>query len=161
MCCVVVYVFFFKQKTAYEMRISDWSSDVCSSDLNEMRHAVQIRSEQNEGIVDYRAPDAPPRSSIAWSFDVATTHETGRAQIRHISTRGLQGSTSMSLDVGSMIRSEERRVGKECVSTCRYRWSPYNSKQNKTITQQPDTIASQVTEITEINNETNNKINNN
>src|SRR3546814_3139300 len=31
---VVLYVFFFKQKTAYEMRISDWSSDVCSSDLN-------------------------------------------------------------------------------------------------------------------------------
>src|SRR3546814_11185321 len=31
--CVVVYFFFFKQKTAYEMRISDWSSDVCSSDL--------------------------------------------------------------------------------------------------------------------------------
>src|SRR3546814_6332553 len=35
MCCIVVglYVFFFRQKTAYEMRISDWSSDVCSSDL--------------------------------------------------------------------------------------------------------------------------------
>src|SRR3546814_7152989 len=31
--CVVLCVFFFKQKTAYEMRISDWSSDVCSSDL--------------------------------------------------------------------------------------------------------------------------------
>src|SRR3546814_7023078 len=31
--CVVFFVFFFKQKTAYEMRISDWSSDVCSSDL--------------------------------------------------------------------------------------------------------------------------------
>src|SRR3546814_8902151 len=31
--CVLCYVFFFKQKTAYEMRISDWSSDVCSSDL--------------------------------------------------------------------------------------------------------------------------------
>src|SRR3546814_1212348 len=77
---------------------------------NEMRHAVQIRSEQNEGIVDYRAPDAPPRSSIAWSFDVATTHETGRAQIRHISTRGLQGSTSMSLDVGSMIRVDRKRT---------------------------------------------------
>src|SRR3546814_3179782 len=29
-----IFVFFFKQKTAYEMRISDWSSDVCSSDLN-------------------------------------------------------------------------------------------------------------------------------
>src|SRR3546814_17363508 len=31
--CVVLMIFFFKQKTAYEMRISDWSSDVCSSDL--------------------------------------------------------------------------------------------------------------------------------
>src|SRR3546814_10097342 len=30
---IVVFIFFFKQKTAYEMRISDWSSDVCSSDL--------------------------------------------------------------------------------------------------------------------------------
>src|SRR3546814_3436792 len=35
-CFVFLFVFFFKQKTAYEMRISDWSSDVCSSDL----HAV-------------------------------------------------------------------------------------------------------------------------
>src|SRR3546814_2364708 len=32
--CCLVSVFFFKQKTAYEMRISDWSSDVCSSDLS-------------------------------------------------------------------------------------------------------------------------------
>src|SRR3546814_5671614 len=32
-CLSVIYIFFFKQKTAYEMRISDWSSDVCSSDL--------------------------------------------------------------------------------------------------------------------------------
>src|SRR3546814_3176514 len=35
--CCVIFVFFFKQKTAYEMRISDWSSDVCSSDLHHMR----------------------------------------------------------------------------------------------------------------------------
>src|SRR3546814_19900846 len=31
--CIIIFLFFFKQKTAYEMRISDWSSDVCSSDL--------------------------------------------------------------------------------------------------------------------------------
>src|SRR3546814_1472039 len=31
--CLIKFFFFFKQKTAYEMRISDWSSDVCSSDL--------------------------------------------------------------------------------------------------------------------------------
>src|SRR3546814_8640382 len=53
MCCVIVCVisafvydwlvfFFFKQKTAYEMRISDWSSDVCSSDL-ECRGATRLR----------------------------------------------------------------------------------------------------------------------
>src|SRR3546814_4165846 len=42
-CWFLIYVFFFffKQKTAYEMRISDWSSDVCSSDLNEEDEAVQ------------------------------------------------------------------------------------------------------------------------
>src|SRR3546814_1861240 len=34
---MLVYIFFFKQKTAYEMRISDWSSDVCSSDLDDAR----------------------------------------------------------------------------------------------------------------------------
>src|SRR3546814_6705230 len=36
-CLVALYFFFFKQKTAYEMRISDWSSDVCSSDLSNIR----------------------------------------------------------------------------------------------------------------------------
>src|SRR3546814_9555385 len=42
--CVLVFFcfFFFKQKTAYEMRISDWSSDVCSSDLAILRHAREV-----------------------------------------------------------------------------------------------------------------------
>src|SRR3546814_6767986 len=38
--CVYIFIFFFKQKTAYEMRISDWSSDVCSSDLLSLCHPV-------------------------------------------------------------------------------------------------------------------------
>src|SRR3546814_9041782 len=37
-CCLWFLFFFFKQKTAYEMRISDWSSDVCSSDLDRLMH---------------------------------------------------------------------------------------------------------------------------
>src|SRR3546814_4893275 len=41
MWCEVVFFFFFKQKTAYEMRISDWSSDVCSSDLAARLHAAR------------------------------------------------------------------------------------------------------------------------
>src|SRR3546814_16255010 len=45
-CYLYLYVFFFKQKTAYEMRISDWSSDVCSSDLTEPEVAWVGRTEQ-------------------------------------------------------------------------------------------------------------------
>src|SRR3546814_3206614 len=90
--------FFFKQKTAYEMRISDWSSDVCSSDL--------LRSETMGG--------PPLNSLILKPYFVGGTPllalPRGRA---HPDGRHDQ-------------RSEERRVGKECVSTCRSRWSPYH-----------------------------------
>src|SRR3546814_3201287 len=44
---VVFFIFFFKQKTAYEMRISDWSSDVCSSDLG--HHALVVREVTDQG----------------------------------------------------------------------------------------------------------------
>src|SRR3546814_5314981 len=85
-----VCFFFFKQKTAYEMRISDWSSDVCSSDL------------YRERICDH------PGTS-----DVFASHD--RTEINIIQSF-----------VDEAARSEERRVGKECVSTCRSRWSPYH-----------------------------------
>src|SRR3546814_983677 len=45
----IIYFFFFKQKTAYEMRISDWSSDVCSSDLHPRCH--DAGSDKNSGFV--------------------------------------------------------------------------------------------------------------
>src|SRR3546814_7337411 len=87
--------FFFKQKTAYEMRISDWSSDVCSSDL--------MRSLLNQKI---RAANTKTRMTSSRS--------------EHMNHRAVQPPFNNDL-----IRSEERRVGKECVSTCRSRWSPY------------------------------------
>src|SRR3546814_2319367 len=86
----IMYFFFFKQKTAYEMRISDWSSDVCSSDLP----CVFLRHRLAPGG-DLRMI---PRSQ----------HFGDRAPFPYLR------------------RSEERRVGKECVSTCRSRWSPYH-----------------------------------
>src|SRR3546814_5276598 len=99
---VLFYFFFFKQKTAYEMRISDWSSDVCSSDL--LRAA-----------------------------NCGADHERRRAVPRREGPLGGQRSTRSDKRGGSMTlpkyasrRSEERRVGKECVSTCRSRWSPYH-----------------------------------
>src|SRR3546814_2013627 len=97
-----MFVFFFKQKTAYEMRISDWSSDVCSSDLllNEGFEAQQAVSTFGERLL----------AKGARSF---------RAQLGKRLVR-------MGFDRELASRSEERRVGKECVSTCRSRWSPYH-----------------------------------
>src|SRR3546814_6304518 len=91
--------FFFKQKTAYEMRISDWSSDVCSSDLDSAA-ALAAPLRARVGRVD------PDRIGVCRT----------RAESRLVGANRHRGAT---------VRSEERRVGKECVSTCRSRWSPY------------------------------------
>src|SRR3546814_5090909 len=91
--------FFFKQKTAYEMRISDWSSDVCSSDLRPLRvHGEASGSELTERVVEL-------------------LEQVGLGR-QHLYRYPHQFSG------GQRQRSEERRVGKECVSTCRSRWSP-------------------------------------
>src|SRR3546814_2714868 len=103
-------LFFFKQKTAYEMRISDWSSDVCSSDLRvgafayDQRHVEAARG-QDGGHVD---------------VGQERHHDIGRL----FADQRPQGA--QALPGGQRTRSEERRVGKECVSTCRSRWSPYH-----------------------------------
>src|SRR3546814_6071385 len=99
-----IFVFFFKQKTAYEMRISDWSSDVCSSDL---RRGQALR----------KAPDAPAPGA---AHGPAPGDPDGRGR-RH--RRGARPPRP-GRDLRERTRSEERRVGKECVSTCSYRWSP-------------------------------------
>src|SRR3546814_4073083 len=96
--------FFFKQKTAYEMRISDWSSDVCSSDLTLPGNNFTART-----VHCYRRPTVPAgRCSEVFSKELRESR---------------RGAMSVSAD---HTRSEERRVGKECVSTCRSRWSPYH-----------------------------------
>src|SRR3546814_1997364 len=97
--------FFFKQKTAYEMRISDWSSDVCSSDLL----AVRVIHDEIFLVHARRELDDLGRHFEERFVEAA---EQGHRPF---------GQTGV-LD----HRSEERRVGKECVSTCRSRWSPYH-----------------------------------
>src|SRR3546814_5843799 len=102
---VILFFFFFKQKTAYEMRISDWSSDVCSSDLigqQQMRPAAQPPASRRIGEA---IADKPPEQRNPCSH-------------RHPLHADRQRAAHMDQ------RSEERRVGKECVSTCRSRWSP-------------------------------------
>src|SRR3546814_7589448 len=104
MCCFCLF-FFFKQKTAYEMRISDWSSDVCSSDLAAFAVAVV----QAQGV-----------QAFAQSLQGQRRDHVEAAATPFV--RPPQGCQC----VVHARRSEERRVGKECVSTCRSRWSPYH-----------------------------------
>src|SRR3546814_9258731 len=100
----VYFFFFFKQKTAYEMRISDWSSDVCSSDLQHRTVGLRARmglhigkgaAEQRLGALDGQA-------------------------FRHVHI--------LAAAVIAPARSEERRVGKEGVGPCRTRGWPYHSE---------------------------------
>src|SRR3546814_10410489 len=67
-CCIFVLIFFFKQKTAYEMRISDWSSDVCSSDLHRdlLRRDGRRRGGGGPAHPVQRRPVAAGRASPLW-----------------------------------------------------------------------------------------------
>src|SRR3546814_10703899 len=114
LCCVsckldiVVFLLFFfcKQKTAYEMRISDWSSDVCSSDL--------LAANKNDRLTAHL-----PTLELARFCNLALMADEQPTGVENPLEFKIE-----NLRVG--IRSEERRVGKECVSTCRSRWSPYH-----------------------------------
>src|SRR3546814_10919721 len=110
--CVVV--FFFKQKTAYEMRISDWSSDVCSSDL--VLQECRDRQAQH-GLSPQRRVDRVGRAALKRT--ARPFH--GCLSLTTIGCHGV--NPVVRTDV---VSSAERRVGKEGVSTCRSRWSPYH-----------------------------------
>src|SRR3546814_15320527 len=118
------------------MRISDWSSDVCSSDLH--LHAPDARSRNNLSLL--------PCLDVAGKFE--RTHEMrmlfksvlasvvltalgGCAAVTPgaVPANGTNVPASIAISVGpcfGFCRSDERRVGKECVSPCRSRWSPYH-----------------------------------
>src|SRR3546814_18610849 len=107
--------FFFKQKTAYEMRISDWSADVCSSDL---QHMV---GERPVGVGLRLRPAPPSRLAV---------NRVGQHRRDGIPARVGQIQEMPHITLRS--RSEERSVGKECVSKCRSLRSPYHyTKKNK------------------------------
>src|SRR3546814_9678573 len=80
---VVLSMFFFKQKTAYEMRISDWSSDVCSSDLDEHCRQAALPIQNRRASSDRRRHLAPrPRDELTAAIGAAPRHRlrAGRAE---------------------------------------------------------------------------------
>src|SRR3546814_8429252 len=103
----MVFVF-FKQKTAYEMRISDWSSDVCSSDLEDFKEVDGMLTARSRVIEP--AYNAKERELDVVSRTLISLFEQLVKQSRKLPPE--------------VLRSAERRVGKECVSTCSSRCSP-------------------------------------
>src|SRR3546814_13073768 len=102
------------------MRISDWSSDVCSSDLGEF-----VREGRRAcGVVG---------ASLGIDAELERQHhlEWRRAGAHHISEGVVQGDPGEAAPVARAPRSEERRVGKEGVSTCRSRLSTYSIQKKK------------------------------
>src|SRR3546814_21134196 len=93
------------------MRISDWSSDVCSSDLvGHFKFSLLF-------------------VAVGWNF-LYTAGTSMLADCYRPSEKAQVQAINECLLFGAAARSEERRVGKECVSTCRYRWAPYPHKKN-------------------------------
>src|SRR3546814_20787723 len=114
--------------TAYEMRISDWSSDVCSSDLiDRFSFRPQDRFLAGQGVVtephsfDVEVVAVVNGKRHVWKY----ANPEGRTRIAAdaAKTGGIENALAGPAPVGE-TRTEERRVGKECVSTCRSRGLP-------------------------------------
>src|SRR3546814_14959742 len=113
------------------MRISDWSSDVCSSDLirttqaylkDLFEHNTRFagRSFQQIYHVDFFRQGEKVAECDSWVF------RTDRDEARERGTKYTETKGKVVPFTDEQLRSEERRVGKECVSTCRSRWTPYH-----------------------------------
>src|SRR3546814_14612967 len=100
------------------MRISDWSSDVCSSDLP-VQWKYRGRSHRSPPHMIH-----PNQNGLHPSFCYTIFAANSSREFR--CTFDYADHPNFVEVAGEWSRSEERRVGKECVSTCRSRWSPYN-----------------------------------
>src|SRR3546814_15832608 len=101
------------------MRISDWSSDVCSSDLRIENGKTRMFTRSGNDWTDKWAQITEVAGRLplkqAWlDGEVVALDEQGNVSFQTLKNMARSGKQ----------RSEERRVGKECVSTCRSRWSP-------------------------------------
>src|SRR3546814_20910827 len=106
------------------MRISDWSSDVCSSDLRVSSNTYTTSPSQSGEILGDRSG-----INLRGLGENQTLILVDGRRLSGVSAGFRPGQPNINgipLAAVERIRSEERRVGKECVSTCRSRWSPYD-----------------------------------
>src|SRR3546814_1300446 len=112
--CIIVIFFFFKQKTAYEMRISDWSSDVCSSDLTKLQRSspdgraasIAVIGGQ-DGCARSKLIDGTGTGYLASDRQRAGAVELERAIVRNVACKGARCATI----------SDSERSGGYCRST--------------------------------------------
>src|SRR3546814_1116689 len=104
-CIVSMCIFFFKQKTAYELRISDWSSDVCSSDLWLLDDTLALSLAQQ-----------PPAA-------LAELEQRARGQR---ALRSAQRSELFDVLAPAITKIGRASCRDRVFSTCRSRWSPYH-----------------------------------
>src|SRR3546814_18480327 len=123
-----VLFFFFKQKTAYDVRISDWSSDVCSSDLGPGAGGGATGTMHRAWVCGLPGVGHGPLG-----LGAGGTGSVGGGT-------GPDAPGTGRLPAQRSSRSAARRGGKECVSTCRSRWAPSHSPKK--------TICSTATELT-------------
>src|SRR3546814_14990675 len=101
------------------MRISDWSSDVCSSDLR----IREPRTKPLRAGLNHALPGEV--DVVGKAHERRITHQVADIAVP-VRRRMVDVPPILDADKVGNLRSEERRVGKECVSTCRSRRSPYN-----------------------------------
>src|SRR3546814_13041373 len=111
------------------MRISDWSSDVCSSDL----HAIVALKPGD--VIPINVPEELQMLVERTPFGIGIPGEAN-------------GNAALKIRAIAMpSRSEERRVGKECVSKCRSRWSPYHKEKKTKINHNDQDIKNQMMKV--------------
>src|SRR3546814_17777589 len=114
------------------MRISDWSSDVCSSDLDRLVLAGRKKQALRYGENPHQA--AAAYGSGAPRAGVITAEQLQGKALSYNNLNDTNAAFELVAEFAAptvAIRSEERRVGKECVCTCRSRWSPSREKKKK------------------------------
>src|SRR3546814_16000186 len=123
-------VFFFKQKTAYEMRISDWSSDVCSSDLPRRVYRVDCREVIDELLGKDLPQFRPEVSADPRDLRRRPRRRLGRACSKAVDQRRMRQVGALRVDTIAG-RSEGRRGGTGSVSRCESRGSPEPEQKKK------------------------------